>query len=200
VAAECAGAPLELLDVVSIGSGANLRRGVLDSAACCASLELLVVVSTGSGANLRRGLKGSSGCVVSFELRVVVSIGCGANLRRGATGASACGTSFELLVEVSVGVGANRLCGFESCSDGCVVSFELRVDVSIGSTANFRGFVLDEMSSRDCKGWFSADVDILSLLWEKTEAKAALPCHYRCIQFDFNPVFPQKVKANFVLN
>jgi hypothetical protein len=183
-----AGTSLELLDVVSIGFGANLRRGVLDSEACCASLELLVVVSIGSGANLRRGLMDSSGCDVSFELRVVVSIGCGANLRRGATGSSTCGTSFELLLEVSMGIGANRLCGLESCSDGVAVSFELRVDVSIGSTANLRGFLSDGLSSCSCGGLFSVDVDIVWLWWEKTEAKKALLSLYRCMQFKLGMV------------
>jgi len=138
--------------VVSAGSGANLRRGVLDSGTCCTSFELLVVVSTGSGANLRRGLTDSSGCDVSFELRVVVSIGSGANLRRGATGSPACGTSLELLVEVSTDVGANRLCGLGSSSGGIAISFELRVELSIGSTANLRGFVLDVLSSCGCIG------------------------------------------------
>jgi hypothetical protein len=178
--------------VVSIGFGANFRRGALDSEACCGSLELLIVVSTGSGANLRRGLFDSSGCDVSFELRVVVSIGCGANLRRGVTGSSTCGTSFELLLEVSMGIGANRLCGFVSCSDGVAVSFELRVDVSIGSTANLRGFMLDGLSSCGCGGLFSADVDIVWLWWEKTEARKAILSLYWCIQFRFDIVRPKQ--------
>jgi len=94
------------VEVVSIGSGANLRlgRGVVSGSSSDTedffSLLFLVVVSIGSGVNLERGLAelpSACGLGLSLLFLVLVSMGSGANFLR------------EVRVDVSTGSGLKRL-------------------------------------------------------------------------------------------